>query len=269
MKKFFLIFTACVLCVHGFSAHGAVAVKKAAPVTSQSASASSGAASLANTVLGLVSNVQQINEQTRALTEECIPTTQEINFVNNVIKEWAKTGAMSADDVAMRLGRRRCALAIGGYENEVRTYAGDADRPYCYDYFAGDGNKGMVWENFPHASRATYCTDGSPLTSCKTKNQKTVSDIYEIFNLVDFGTEDYTTAETAMAGKLISKIESCSTAKLNAKKREIWGNFLVETAGSLGKQTSTGDIMQSVQGIVGGGGGFSSLGTFATQVLGK
>ena len=76
-----------------------------------------------------------------------------------------------------------------------------------------------------------------------------------------------------MAGKLIAKIEKCSTAKLSQAKRTLWGNYLVETIGNLGQKTSTSDIMGTVSGVVnsGGGamGGLSSIGAFISNTMNK
>lgn len=243
----------------------AVTITKAAPVASQDTSTVESSASLVPTVLGLVSGIQQLKAQQAALTAECIPSTQEINFVNNTIKEWAKTGSMSAEEVRQRLGRRPCTVASGGYRQNILTSAGTEMSDICYDYFAGSGNDGMVWAGYPMVGTATYCEDGS--LNCTDK--KTASDIYEIFNLIDFTEADYTASELTMAARLTSKIEQCSSARLSAKKRELWGSFLTDTISSLGQPTSTGNIMQQVSAITGSGAGgaLNTISGFATQML--
>lgn len=266
MNKTLRFFYCAMACLMAVPATAAVAIKKAAPVATQSTSMADNTGSLVGTVLGLVSGVQELNKQQRALTAECIPSSQEITFVNNTIKEWAKTGASTADEIKKTLRRDRCNIATGGYEAAVKVAAGTDGAKICYDYWAGEGNDGMVWENFPKVGKATYCTDGS--LSCSEKNKKTVSDIYEIFNLVDFSEADYTPSEATMAAKLIAKIEKCSYAKLSAKKKAMWGEFLVDTIGNVGQKTNTGAIMQSVGGLTGGG-GLSSLGAIASQFMDK
>lgn len=264
MKKA-LIFCICIIqSVAGFSAMGAVTIKKAAPVATQETTASSTTASLVPTVLGLIGGVQQLNAQQKELTAECIPSSQEITFVDNTMKEWAKTGAASAKDIEKSLGRKPCRAAVGGYAASVNVAAGTDMENICYDYFGTDSDKNMVWYQFPKVGKATYCSDGSP--TCSEKNKKTKSDIYEIFNLIDFSAADYTTAEATMAAKLIAKIEKCSYAKLNAKKKAMWGEFLVDTISNVGQSTNTGTIMQQVGNISGGGlGSLSSIGGFVTQ----
>lgn len=272
MKKILLIFITGVISLTGIPVF-AVTINKAAPVAAQESSSSTTVSSLVPTVLNLISNVQQLSAKQKELTNECIPSSQEINFVDNTVKEWAKTGAMTADEVQRRLGRQRCRVANGGYASAVEVAAGtDMDELICYDYFAGDGNAGMVWENFPKVGKATYCSDGSPAGMCSDKNKVTVSDIYDIFNLIDFTEVDYSASELTMAAKLMSKIEQCSYSRLSAKKREMWGEFLTTTVNSLGEPTNTGSIMQSVSTITGGSGlgsSIGSIGALATSLLGN
>ncbi len=265
MNKFLLIFTG-VVCFLAGGVASAVTINKAAPVAAVETSSTTGMTSLVPTVLGIISNVQQLSAQQKALTDECIPTTQEVNFVDNIVKEWAKTGTMTADEVQSRLGYSRCDnLAVGGYQNSVEIAAGtDMKDLICYDYFAGDGNRGMVWEDYPKVGVAKYCSDGGPVSSCSAKNTVTVSNIYDIFNLVDFTESDYSESELTMASRLMAKIETCSYSRLSAKKRQMWGEFLTSTINSLGEPTNTGSIMQTVSGIAGGGGLGTSLGSITS-----
>ena len=271
MRKFFLILTGLIVSVAEIPAWG-VTINKAAPVAAVESSSSTTTASLVPTVLGIISGVQQLSAQQRQLTEDCIPTTQEINFVDRMTKEWAKTGTMTAEEVRQRLGRERCRVANGGYRSDVRMKANTGlESEICYDYFAGDGNAGTVWENFPKVGVATYCSDGN--ATCAAKNQVTVSDIYDIFNLIDFTEEDYWgQSEVAMAGNLMAKIERCSNSRLSAKKRQMWSEFLTDTINSLGEPTNTGSIMDVVGSVAGGGnlgGSVGSIGALATQFLGN
>ncbi|MBE6460694.1 MAG: hypothetical protein E7007_02180 [Alphaproteobacteria bacterium] len=267
MKKFLLFFVGTIFMAQNVAM--AVTIKKAAPVATKAASTTDNTASLVGSVLGLVSGVKQLTQQQKALTAECIPSSSEITFVNNTIKEWAKTGAKTADEVQTSLGMKRCTTPTGGYESTTRIAQGTDEKDLiCYDWFGGSGNDGMVWEKFPMAVSTYYCTDGS-LTGCSDKNKQYVSNIYDVFNLIDFDTADYTQQEAKMAGTLISKIENCSYAKLNAKKKALWGEFLVDTVGGLGQKTNTATIMQTVGGVAnsGGMGALQSLGSIATQFM--
>lgn len=269
MKKFLLIFSAVAVACPNM-AHAAMAIKKAAPVAAKQTSAVESTGSLVPTVLGLVSSIKDLNAKTKELTAECVPTTAEITFVNNTVKEWAKTGASTADEAEKALGMKRCKNAsTGGYEKSVEINAGEDDEFICTDWFDGAGNTGMVWYKYPMAAKATYCADGS--FECGNSQKKTVSNIYNVFNLIDFGTEDYTPSEAKMASQLLAKIEKCSDAKLSATKRAMWGEFLVNTISNVGQSTNTGAIMQSVGNISqsGLGGGMSSLSGLATQLLDK
>ena len=264
MKKTLTTLFCLSICAFGVSDASAITIKKAAPVATQEASASAATTSLVPTVLNLISGVQQISAKQKELTAECIPTTQEVNFVDNTMKEWAKTGAMSAEEVEKKLGKR-CDSATGGYQASVEIAAMMDTDDICYDYFS---DAGMVWFQYPKVSVAKYCEDGT--NSCSEK--KTVSNIYDIFNLIDFSEADYSSSEITMASKLIAKIENCSNSKLNAKKRAMWSEFLMGTISNLGQPTNTGSIMEQVSSIAGSGGGLgslSSLGAIATQFLGN
>ena len=268
MKKALFAIAGLISFMTATVAMGAVTVKKAAPVATQAASTTNSAGSLVPTVLSLVSNVQQLTSKQNDMMIECIPSSAEITFVNNIVKEWAKTGAMSAKDVQKKLKRKPCAGG-SGYAFDVKYNAATGLDDVCYDSFVGYGNEGMVWYGFPKVGKTEYCDDGSD--NCK--NRKTASDIYEIFDLVDFGYADYTKSEATMAAKLITKVDECTDKKLSQKKREMWGEFLTTTIGGVGQKTNTSAIMDTVGGITKGGtnvsSGLSSLGSVATQFLNK
>lgn len=268
MKRFFAFFVCVLFAGVSEPASSAITIKKAAPVATQEASSSATTTSLVSTVLGLVGSVQQMNAKQKELTAECLPTSQEINFVNETMKEWAKTGTMSAKEVEARLGRKRCNTA-NGYETAVIIAAGTDSEDICYNWFTGNAADGVIWAGYPQVGKATYCSDGS--RTCSDKNKKTVSDIYDIFNLIDFSEADYTASEATMAAKILSKVENCSYAKLSSKKRAMWGDLLNTTISNIGQPTNTGTIMEQVGRIAGSGasglGGLSSLGSIATQFM--
>ena len=271
MKKNLALFIAALLCVSVNAATAAVSIKKAAPVTTKENTVSSTTSSLVPSVLTLVSDVQALNAKQRELDAECIPSSAEIEFVNNTIKEWAKTGTATWESVSKRLGRAPCANGTC-YEDEVKRSAGNGLGDIRYDNFATKSDELMVWYKFPKASKAEYCPDGS--LSCPAREKKTVSNIYEIFDLVDFGMADYTKRDNlTMAAKLLDRTERCSDVKISQKKKQMWGEFLVGTIGNVGQKTSTATIMQTVGNITKNGaslnGGLSSLGAIATQFMDK
>lgn len=266
MKKSLMFFVCATVGLAGLSA-GAVTIKKAAPVaTKEVASSGESAATFVPAVLSVVSQVQQIAQKQRALSDECIPSSSDITFVNNMMKEWAKTGNMTAEEAKKRLKYKRCRFPDGGYSMSVATSSNTESDLLCFDYFGTNSDRGMVWENFPKASVATYCSDGS--ATCSRKEQKTASNIYEVFNLIDFDTEDYTLSEATNAARLMGKIENCSSAKLNARKRALWGEFLVNTLGAVGQKTNTGAIMQSVGSLTSGPQNVSTISSFVGQLFG-
>ncbi len=269
MKKLLLLFAGCAL-VSQNAAVAAITIKKAPSVATKQTSAVEAGGSLVPTVIGLVGGIKQLSQQQKALSDECIPTSAEISFVNNAVKEWAKTGAKTKEEVEVALNMRRCTDSYtGGYEASVRLAEGTNERDLiCYDWFGGTGDVGTVWYGFPMAVSTYYCTDGS-ISGCSDKEKKHVSNIYDVFNLVDFAEADYTAQEAKMAATLKSKIENCSYAKLSAKQKALWGEFLVSTMGNMGQKTNTATILQTVSGVAnsGGAGALQSLGSMATQFL--
>ena len=123
MKKALTLFSAMSIIATAHGAWAAVAVKKAAPVATQEAAGTAGVASLVPTVMNLVQGVQALNVKTKELTADCIPSSAEITFVDNTMKEWAKTGAMSAKEIENALRRRPCPGGTG-YAANVELNAG-------------------------------------------------------------------------------------------------------------------------------------------------
>lgn len=261
MNKKFLVLIG-LICALATTPGGAVTINKAKSVEKKTTTTTDSASSLVPTVLGLVSTVQALNAKQNAMTAECVPSAQEIRFVNQMVQEWAKTGSASADEAERALGMKRCVSgADGGYAANVRMMAGVEEQDFlCTDWF---GDENAIWYQYPKAAVVKYCDDG--LATCK--NQKTASNIYNIFSLIDFGPDDYTRSEATMAAKLLNKIENCSDAKLSAKKRAMWGEFLIDTVGNMGGATNTGAIMQQVQSGVSAG-GLGSLGSLGSLVQG-
>lgn len=269
MKKFLLFFTIGTMLSQ--NAAVAVTIKKAAPVAVKQTSATDAGASLLPTVMTLVTGVQELSKQQKALTDECIPTSAEIKFVNDMMKEWAKSGLMTAEEAEEGMKMDKCDSATGGYESAVRLSADlDDTSLLCFDWFGSSSDTDMVWYEFPMATSAYYCNDGS--SSCGEKNRVHVSNIYEAFNLIDFDPEsDYTAQEAKTAGKIIAKIENCSNAKLSARKKALWSGFLNTAIGGIGQKTNSASVMDMVTGVAGQGGGASgmlqSLPGLATQLF--
>ena len=265
------LFFSLIACLAQIVPANAITIKKASSVATKQNDIKQTGASLVPTVMSLVTGFQEISKKQKALTAECIPTSQELDFVNTTFKEWLKTGAATLSDVESALGGiHKCQTASGGYQTSVQIAAAtQEDGMICYDYFDESGDKEMVWHEFPRAQKAYYCTDDPSNPSCNEKNKEYVTNMYDIFNLIDFSTEDYTKKEAEMVGKLTAKIENCSYAKLSARKRAMWSEFLVGSIGSLGSSTNTGNIMQVVQGSANSGpmDALKSIGGNLTQFL--
>ncbi len=266
MKKILGVFV--VLLFSAQNAAFSVVIKKSASVATKQVEKKDAMNSLLPTVMTLVQGAQALGQQQKALTAECVPTGSEINWVNDMVKEWAKTGAMTADEVQTMLNQSPC-IDGNTYKSSVQI-AGDTNdaSDICYDTFKKKSDEGTVWYGFPKAAKEYYCSDGE--LSCSERYRKEVSNIYEIFSLIDFTQADYTASEWATASKIMEKFENCSTVKLNARKKEAMGNFLANTVGGLGQKTNTGSVMEMVQSVtsgMGGGGGFNLGGL--TNVAGQ
>lgn len=270
MNKTLLFFVSAFYMV-AMPAMAAVSIKKAAPVATQQISKEEGASNLLGTALTLYAGIKELTQKVNALTEECQPSSTDISTVNNLIKEWAKTGAASADEVETKLGRPKCedTDGVGGYQAAVKQAALGATDTLCFDFFHTEDGKKTPWTDFPRVGTATYCEDGQE--SCSQKKQKKTSDIYEIFALIDFSDADYTAKEASDVAKLKAKAEKCSGKKVTQAKNELWGGYVQDTIGNMGKKTSTDSIMEAVGGVVNGGGtgGLSSIGGFITNTMNK
>lgn len=260
-----------------FNAFGAANVlvpKKAASVAKQEASTSATnlGASLLPTAVGLVGNVIALNQQQKALVAECEPTSREITFVNNLIKEWAIAGATNPLS-AGSAGMRPCEDGET-YESTV-TGSGmgvtiDASA-ICYDTFSVSDARGAVWAGFPKAAVVEYCSDGGALSACGKTKRKKMTNMWTLFDMIDFDNDDYTRTEASQAVALLQKATNCSGNKLAAKRLETFGGFITNTISSIGQPTNTGNVMSAVSSMVGqsGVGGLGNLATVASQFLDK
>lgn len=262
MKKLLVILGVFTCAVTGVS-QAAVNIKKAAPVATKKADTMESATSLLPTVIGLVSNVKTLQAQQQQLTADCAPTSDEVNIVNDLVKEWAKLGETSASGAVSGLGNTDC---TGGYQTFINLFD---DKDSCYEVFSGEANYGTVWAGFPKVSSGKKCKDGD------NKNCTSVSNIYDIFARLPFGDEDYTKAEARKVAQLKEKAQRCAPAKVAAAKRELYGEFLTQTLSSVGQSSGaagTASVLETVSSMGGSGDIKSmlpSLGQMATQALDK
>lgn len=277
MKRFFIFCTTAVAICGAFNAFGAANVlvpKKAASVAKQEASTSATnlGASLLPTAVGLVGNVIALNQQQKALVAECEPTSREITFVNNLIKEWAIAGATNPLS-AGSAGMRPCEDGET-YESTVNGSGMgvtiDASA-ICYDTFSVSDARGAVWAGFPKAAVVEYCSGGESLSTCGKNKRKKMTNMWTLFDMIDFDNDDYTRAEASQAVALLQKATNCSGNKLAAKRLETFGGFITNTISSIGQPTNTGNVMSAVTSMVGqsGIGGLGNLATVASQFLDK
>jgi hypothetical protein len=260
MKKFLSIFIICACTVTCVS-QAAVNIKKAAPVATKKANATETTTSLVPTVVGLVSGVQNLQAQQKQLVADCTPTSDEINTVNDLVKEWAKLGVTTADSAKSGLGDRDCTDAF------LDHLEFDDDNEKCYELFSTEADKETVWYGFPKVSYGKKCKDG--------KNCTVVSNMYDIFEKIPFSNDDYTKAEARKVANLKEKAERCSDSKIKAAKAELYGGFLTQTLSGVGQSTGAAGTTSVLDAVSSMGGSadlksmLPSLGQMATQVVDK
>ena len=280
MKNFIAFFVAFFV-VMPCASWGAVSVKgtgvkKAAPIATKAANKMDAATSLLPTVVGLVGSVTMLSKQQQQLTADCVPTASEIQLVDDLVKEWAKTGLATATTAR---GVSAVACYNGGNKSEdfktnnetgYETFINEHDKSEsCVETFSTQNSLNTIWQGFPKVSSGKKC-DGTD-----TKNCKYVSNIYDIFALIPFGDEDYTKSEAAKISQFKTKAERCAPGKIGAAKRELYGNFVTQTLGNLGQvsgASGTASVLEAVSSMGGGGNIQSmlpSLGSVATQLLDK
>ena len=280
MKKFLSFGLGAVLCCivcNAFSAANVLVPKKADSVAKRDASTSTSdmGSSLLPAAVTLVSNVVALNQQQKALVAECEPTSRDLEFVNKMVKEWAYAGATNPLAVGGQ-GMRGCDYTRTGetYESTVRM-AGTGltidSTLVCYDTFSDAEAHGAVWAGFPKAAVAEYCTDGVQLSMCSRNNRKKMTNMWTIFDMINFDANDYTKSEASQAQALLEKAKNCSGNQLAAKRLESFGGFITSTIGNMGQKTNTGSVMDAVGSIVKttGIGGIGNLAGVASQFLDK
>ena len=263
-SKFFIVCFAVLVCFNGISA---VKINKKSSVSTtkkESIVSDVTGSSLVPGVVGLVSSVMDINAKQKSMTANCLPSGSEINFINSMIKEYAKSG-----------GSRNILLAGHNTCSEKESYASSikllssSKIPECYEVFNLSDNTN-IWNNYPMATTATMCPNGDIV--CAGKEIK-VTNAYDLFAVISyfFSTEDYTESEAIQVAGLLKKTEECSKDSLDRRKKELWGNFITNTAGNIGKNTNTGSIIQQVGSMSGSGVGgiFNSIAPIATQFMDK
>ena len=268
MKRLFVIFFVWAVIAPTMSV-AVVSVKKAAPVATKKAETMESATSLLPTVLNLVGNVKALNTQQQQLVADCIPTADELNTVNDLVKEWAKISETDSQSAISGLGEP-CGSGNNEQDSMYSNFMEYADKKQtCHVVFHTDADTDMVWQDFPRATSAKVCRGAD------TKNCENLSNMYDVFVKIPFGTEDFTKAELAKVNKLIEKSQKCAPSKINAAKAELWGGFLSQTLGGVGQKagvSGTSSVIQTVSSMGGNGGIQSmlpSLGQMATQMLDK
>lgn len=279
MNKFLSFLMCLFICSESLNAFAAVksyTPKKAQAVSVKEDGLSSSGlgASLLPGVIGLATNVIQINKEQKELSAKCEPTSREVDFVNKMVKEWAMAGAVNP----LSSNDKKCNTTgdVDTYKTWVRDNYESAndESEMCFEIFKETGDKeDAVWNGFPKASLTEYCSDGSDYSDCSSGSKRKATNMWALFNMIDFTEKDYTVEELTQAKSLLEKVENCSTGKLAAKKREAFSGLVMDSINNMGTQTNanTGSVMEMVSGLATqkGVGGIGGIANMATQFLGK
>ena len=278
MKKFIVLCLAISGIVGATNVFGAANVlmpKKADSVAKRESSTSMNdvGASIAPTALNLVTGIIALNQQQKALTAECEPTQRELTFVNNMIKEWALAGGVNPIKNGVGKGGITACVSPITYETQVSKLGANLStgNTLCYDVFSESDARGAVWAGFPKASIGHYCSDGTAYATCSNNKKKTMTNMWALFDMINFDNQDYTRSEASQAVALLQKATNCSGNKLAAKRLESFGTFIKSNIANVGQSTNTGNVMDAVSGLVNQSGlsGVGGLANIATQFLDK
>ena len=267
MRRKFAFLTALCACMAGFAAVAAdFQVKKSSSVKKQEKSGleSITSGSLLPGVIGMVSNVSALTKQQKELAAECVPTSSEISWVNEMVKEYAKVGEETADEMLSRLKMTKCGPGER-YDKSVEV-SRPANLEPCTDVFE---DKDTIWNGYPMAAVASYCADGMEV--CSGSKKKTESNMYAIFGAISFTVDDYSKDEADKYTKMMAKIEKCAPEKISARSKQAYAEFLKTTISTAGGSASSGAVWDAVGGLTSGGGlsGVQSLMPTVTQFLDK
>lgn len=264
MKKYIAFFVSTVVCMVGFYAMAAdFQVKKAAPVQKQEKSGleSITSNSLVPGVVNLITGVTALTKQQKELSAECAPLGTELEWVNKMVREYAKIGEKNADEMFDAISQDRCDGET--YSESLSVNKGTGMKP-CADY---NKDENTIWSEYPEASSGKYCADGSlEMRLCPSSKVKTDSNIYAVFGAINFSEEDYTEDEAAMYHKMLEKTEKCAPERLSQRSREAYTEFLKTTITGVGSGTNTANIFDAIGTLTQSGGGLSGLGTLAPTV---
>jgi hypothetical protein len=211
--------------------------------------------------LGLVANVMATNAHLAALSASCRPSSSEVTWVNNMVREYAKAGGPRPTDITL------CGAA--GESGAFKLFVeGDSGKSLCYEIFAGTSHAGMIWAGYPMASEACRCKPrGECGTSCKDTDREYKSNIYEVFATVEsyFSEADFLANEASTLATFRRKAEECAPGRLAAQRQSMWTNLALGAAGSLGQRQGVPSTMESVGAIMGASAGGGGIGGAALQ----
>jgi len=264
MKRFFAIFF--VLLAGAAVAAPQIQIKKDSGVAVQDNKMADGGgiANVLGTAVNLLSAVNTMKTQEKYLDDSCAPDSSDLQFVNSMVREYARIDAATASEMF---------AALPPQQKQNCSYAQTANAgqgvAVCYDWFSGAENAGRVWADYPMASLERLCPPEKP--GCLQTETKTYSNIYEIYRAMNWTEDDLLPNEIAQHTRLMKKMETCSPELIKQQKMQMTGALIQNTINSIGKPqdmtSSMTQMNQLMQQSGTGGQGVNPLMQMGTMML--
>jgi len=249
MKKIIAFSMLFALCAHSVLAAPLVRradVVAAAPAERQRMDAGG----LITTALGMGMGIWQLTQEQQTLAAECRPSEAQIEWLNRMMREWARAGGINT--MAATHNQHVCRISFAEHVRQSHSN----DFSMCHPIFPNTGaNAGMIWQGFPMAAIAYRCTDETAFGQiCPLNRREYVTNAFEVWTWIGFSDNDFIGDETNQLARWREFVDRCGGDRLNARRQEMWGNFMMQQAAGIGQQQDLGSIMGQVSGVMGQGG---------------
>jgi hypothetical protein len=219
---------------------------------------------LVGTAIGLFQGFKALSENTKALSDACIISGDELTYINKMVREYAKTGKQTADEMMVALSPTK--TACGGGNSFISTATLGNESSVCYKGVADEG----IAKGYPVAEAGRECPPDKPGCN-KTKDGKNYSNGYKIYEAMGWSDADLLGDELSLHAKLKEKIPRCDEDALKRQQKELTGQFITSTIGGIGQKQNTGQVMDQVgglmQGMGAGGSPLTGIGQMGMGIL--
>ncbi|MDR2685428.1 MAG: hypothetical protein LBB23_01490 [Rickettsiales bacterium] len=241
---------------------------------------------LLSTAIALGVNAMAISDQFKALDATCVPSSSDINFVQKMVLEVAKTGVPLTEFTNDAIGNT-CSAGTSFKDNEeARVQTGSGKNfPRCFEKIDNTSSTETQVNGITIRNNSESTLDGAVLnswprvSSAKVTNSKNkeinVSNIYEIWAAVSskLSQEDWLEGEITQGQRMNEQIQRCDPQALKNTKGAAWIGFAQEAimgmgSGDYGKTADLNVAMQAAQGMTSSGGVANTLIPMLPMLLG-